>query len=470
MSENRNSILAKNTIIIGVGQLIPKFIALITLPILTKYLSTDGYGIYDLILSIGSLAIPLMTLLVQQAAFRFIIDPQNDKSEIITCTIGVVGILMIIWAAVIWLLALFGVYDKSVLWMIFLLYSSESLFDMVGQIIRGLGQNVSFSIGVVIYSVANLLAVLTLLWCDLINASTVITVSAIAYIFSFFFLCIKGNIFRYLDLKKFSIFQVKRMMIYSLPIIPSSISLWIVNLSDRLLIIAFLGTAMNGIYATANKIPNLCGTAYSVFNLAWTEMAARTVDDEDKNHYYTELFNKLFAFLVGVFLLLIVISPLIFKILIDEKFNAGLFQMPILFAGIFFSSMVSFLGGIYVALQKTKQVGFSSAVGAVLNLLFNVMLIKKIGLYAASASTVLSFFLIFVYRWLDVKHYINIKKDKQLIISGYICFSAVCILYYINLKLMICIGTILAVIYNYKYNMPMIKIILEKKLKRKKEK
>ena len=75
---DKNKILAKNTIILGIGQFIPKIIAMITLPILTKAFTTDEYGIYDLIISFSSLAIPLMTLLIQQAVFRFLINEENE--------------------------------------------------------------------------------------------------------------------------------------------------------------------------------------------------------------------------------------------------------------------------------------------------------------------------------------------------------------------------------------------------------
>ena len=52
-----------------------------SLPILTKNFSIEDFGIYDLIISIASLAIPIITLLVQQAVFRYLIDTK-DKQKI----------------------------------------------------------------------------------------------------------------------------------------------------------------------------------------------------------------------------------------------------------------------------------------------------------------------------------------------------------------------------------------------------
>ena len=51
---DRNKELAINTVILGIGQLIPKFLAIMLLPLLTSYLTTEEYGNYDLILCIAS--------------------------------------------------------------------------------------------------------------------------------------------------------------------------------------------------------------------------------------------------------------------------------------------------------------------------------------------------------------------------------------------------------------------------------
>ena len=59
---DRNKELAINTVILGIGQLIPKFLAIMLLPLLTSYLTTEEYGNYDLILSIASLLIPVVTM------------------------------------------------------------------------------------------------------------------------------------------------------------------------------------------------------------------------------------------------------------------------------------------------------------------------------------------------------------------------------------------------------------------------
>ena len=102
--------------------------------------------------------------------------------------------------------------------------------------------------------------------------------------------------------------------------------------------------------------------------------------------------------LIGVMLALIAVTPIIFKVLVKGDYGTAFFQVPILYFGIFFNSLVNFYSGIYIALKRTKQVGYSSVAGAAINALINIFLIGKIGLYAASISTAVSFLVIAVYR------------------------------------------------------------------------
>ena len=85
MSREKN--LAKNTLILSFGTFLPKFASLITLPIITAGLSKAEYGTYELINTLVSLFLPVVTLQIQAAAFRFLIDCRADeekKKEIIS--------------------------------------------------------------------------------------------------------------------------------------------------------------------------------------------------------------------------------------------------------------------------------------------------------------------------------------------------------------------------------------------------
>lgn len=465
---DRNKELAINTVILGIGQLIPKFLAILLLPLLTSYLTTDEYGNYDLILSIASLLIPIVTMQIQQAVFRYLLASKSaeDKTLYVTSSLVYIGVSSVICYPVVYLiLRLLGIDSLSAL-LICVLFLSEALYSLLGQIVRGLGHNVQYSISVVVYSAINLATTAIMLMGFHLGLQGVIVSLTIGYLSADTYMMFASKMLLYFKMEKFSVAPLKELLGFSMPIVPSSIALWVVNLSDRLIIIQFMGAAANGIYAVANKIPSLYSTAYGIFNLAWTETASKVSDDGNPAEYYTKLFSGLFRFLIGVMLALIAITPIIFKVLIKGDYGDAFFQVPILYFGIFFNSLVNFYSGIYIALKRTKQVGYSSVAGAIINAAINVFLIGKIGLYAASISTAISFLVIAVYRAIDLGKVIKIEYNQKEILMGMLAFvfSAICLNE--NKLWTIALCWCFALIYNTSQNLSIIKKIAYKILRR----
>ena len=462
---DRNKELAINTVILGIGQLIPKFLAIVLLPLLTSYLTTEEYGNYDLILSIASLLIPVVTMQIQQAVFRYLLASKSaeNKTLYVTGSLVYIGISSVVCYPIVYLiLRLFKIDSLSAV-LICLLFLSEALYSLLGQIVRGLGYNAKYSVSVVVYSAVNLAATAIMLMGFHLGLQGVIISLTIGYLSSDLYMVLVSGMLAYFKLDEFSRKALKELLNFSMPIVPSSIALWVVNLSDRLIIIHFMGAAANGIYAVANKIPSLYSTAYGIFNLAWTETASKVSDDGDPAEYYTKLFSGLFKFLIGVMLALIAVTPIIFKVLVKGDYGTAFFQVPILYFGIFFNSLVNFYSGIYIALKRTKQVGYSSV--AVINALINVFLIGKIGLYAASISTAVSFLVIAVYRAVDLNKVIEIKYNKREIVIGMSCFlvAAVCLNQSNMLTIAMCF--LFAIVYNITQNIQIIKKIVRKFLR-----
>ena len=77
----RETNFVKSTLILIIGIVMPKIASFITLPLYTAYLTKAEYGTYDLILTLSSLFIPIATLMLPHAAFRFLIEYQKDEEE-----------------------------------------------------------------------------------------------------------------------------------------------------------------------------------------------------------------------------------------------------------------------------------------------------------------------------------------------------------------------------------------------------
>jgi len=216
-------------------------------------------------------------------------------------------------------------------------------------------------------------------------------------------------LFKYVDFRSFSKFQLKDMLAYSWPMVPNSISAWVMRLSDRLVVTAVMGVSANAVYAVANKLPSLLNLAQNTFTMAWQENASIVSKDKDASEYYSSMFKVMYNLMAGFLGLLIAATPLLFRILVKGDYSEAYYQIPILFLAMFFFSMSTFLGGIYVAYMRSKSVGITTTIAAVVNLVTNIATIRWIGLYAASGSTLVAYLFLFIYRVIDVQKIIKIK-------------------------------------------------------------
>lgn len=468
---SREKELAKNTLILSIGTFLPKLFAMITLPLLTEYLSVAEYGIYDLITTLVSLLLPAVTLQIQSAAFRFLIETRDsiDESQNIVTNIFVFTIPVSVIALII-LVFSFRNLDVEISFAISVYFFLDILLVSIRQIARGIGDNIGFALD----SITNAAVMLLLTFIGLVVLKKgllgVVFALSGATCWSVFFLSLRIKIWKYINIKKVSIKKLKKLLAYSWPMVPNNLSGWILNLSDRLVITLFIGVEANAVYAVANKIPNLLKTFQSTFTFAWQESASLSVDDKDSDEYYTKMVEGLTCLLTGGMACLIAATPVLFKILIRGNYDAAYYQIPILYLGAFFSVEAGVLGGIYIAHMKTKNVGITTILAAICNLLIDFLLIKKVGIYAGSISTLVSYLLLTVYRMYNIKKFQNITYNYKIMLGS--CFFLVMmsmILYQQNFGLNI-VNVMLAVLINFIFNKKIILSVLRScanKLKRK---
>ncbi|MCH4192002.1 MAG: oligosaccharide flippase family protein [Butyrivibrio sp.] len=432
---NRKKSLLKNTLILSLGQIFPQLVGVITLPIYTGMLTSAEYGRYDLINVIVYILNVVVILQIHQAVFRYLLDvrgTEKEKEYITNTIVFELGPSLV--SSV-----LFGVCFRElsvsvrILLGVYLFLNIQN--SVVGQISRGLGKNRQYAFGAIINSGLNMILVVILMAGAKLGFKGLFISLDIAFLSAVIYQIIACKQLERIDFKYLSKDVLKVMLNYSWPMIPNTLSIWIVNSCDKFIIRFFLGIEMNGVYAVAQKIPNVFSIAYSTFNMAWQESASISVKDKDADLYYDSIFKALFDFLTGCMLILISATPILYGILIRGSYEAAYDQMSLLYIGVFLSSISSFFGSIYIAQKATKEVGISSLIGAVINCIVNIAMIHWAGLYAASVSTIVSYLILTLYRGTDVKKrgFADIKYNIKHIllclslisISSIICYQRV---------------------------------------------
>ena len=467
MSREKN--LAKNTIIITIGKICTQLITFFLLPLYTGILSTEEYGTVDLLNTLVSLLLPIVTFQVEQALFRELIevrDNEESKKKIISS-----GVITVIFQCIIYLIifALISPFInnnyKFFLATNVIAYIFLSLFQ---QIARGLGDNKRYAIGSFISALFTILFNVLFLVVIKLGAYGMLLGTMSGQLIASLYLFISLKLYSYIKVNEYKKDIIKKLWKYSIPLIPNAISWWIFNASDRVIATMFLGVDQNGILAASLKFSSVFITFYNIFNMSWTESISVAINDEDVDDYFNKMFNIILNLFTAMSIGMISCMPFVFPIMINEKFGSGYGLVPISIIASLFNVVVGLLSVIYVAKKNTKAIANTSIVSAIINIVVHLSLIKFVGLYAAAISTFASFFIMSIYRLIDInKKYFKIKINKFLIIKTIITLIIVIPLYYINNIYLNIISLIIAIIFAWNINKKSIDIIfsfMKKKL------
>ena len=464
---SREGKLVKNTLILSIGTFLPKLASFVTLPILTAYLTKEEYGTYDLITVLVSLLLPAVTLQIQTAAFRFLIDKRNDESEIKSIVSTIFAFILpvsLVSLVILWfVLPLEHQMVKAFICGYFLI---DIIVNSTRQISRGLQRNMEYSISAIISAFGKMIFAVIFVWQMQLGLLGAAISLFLASLLSWIVLSYRIRLFDYIRISSVSTKQLKSLLSYSWPMVPNSMSMWVMRLSDRLVVTAFMGLSWNAVYAVANKIPSLLNLAQISFTYAWQENASVVSKDEDADAYYSSMFRTMFDLMAGFLGLLICLTPVLFRIFVRGDYADSYGQMPVLFLAQFFYAMSTFLGGIYVAYMKTKSVGVTTVVAALCNLVIDLATIKWIGLYAASGSTLVSYLILFIYRLFDVQKIVKIRYDKAhlflvvaaLLVESILCYLRLPVIDIIN----VVIGALVFTVLNKTLIQQSLKLVLRK--------
>ena len=432
---NMENSYLKNTLILSLGKFATQFISIILLPLFTRYLLVDEYGYIDLIQTYINLFIPVFLFCIDTAIFRFLIDKRENKiyqNKIITnsfifSAIQIVGITFC-----------FTLLNKFINIKFYYFTLINLLVLMVSNVLfqtcRGIGKNKEYSIATIIIALFNLVINIFAITILHIGAEAILISSIIGNTFAIIYMIFKIKFFKKFNFRYFDKLIIKEMLKYSIPMIPNTLSWWIINVSDRTILSIFLSTAANGIYTISCKFSNIINSIFSIFIMSWQETASLHIDDENKNEFFSKNINETLVFFCSLVIGCITCIPLIFNIIIGNEYSESYKYIPILLISCIFSILTALIGGIYVAKKDSKEIAKTSLLSAIINLIINLIFINYIGIYAACISTFISYFLMMIYRICDVKKYIKLTFDIKKIAIIFILLLISTILYFIKNK------------------------------------
>lgn len=416
---DRGKKLIKNTIVLMFGSILTKGLNFIMAPLFTRWLTTTEYGTFDLIATYSTLLIPILAIGTHHAVFRFLLDVEEseDYQTVLTNTVflNIVGVLLYLLCLIIICFVKPSVTEYGFLLTVLLL--TQTMQNYMGMYIRGIKK-------LKLYSIVNIVCTASILLCVFVfvrvlgmGLQGMILGYSLGYVISTLTSCIASQNYKHFKIVRVDIHKMKDMLRYSVPMIPNSISWWIVTISDRVIVSMVLGVAANATVAIAHKIPNLCTTIYDIFQTAWVENAAEAISDKDWDSYFSKMLNIMGQFCISVSILIVTTNFFLYDWLFTTNYREGKYLVPLFSLAIIFASLSQTLGSVFIAEYDSKVQGTTMLGAGLINIIINIILIKFVGIYASAISTVIAYaFLLGIrYKIICKKYAIHIEnKTKKL--------------------------------------------------------
>lgn len=428
--------LASNTLIFAIGTFSSKILSFLLMPFVTRMMGTGDYGSADLIQQTVNVLIPVVTLQVNSAALRFSLDRAKNKADVFTVGVRTTLIGFAIFLFFSYPISLITINDFNLgeyILLIVLFVLVSSFRQLCQQFVRGSGYVKLFAIDGIISTATTLLFTILFLGPFKWGVTGYIMAIIASDACSVIFFTVTAKLYRYVKPKVLEKSITSQMLKYCVPLIPTVILWWIINVSDRYMITYFVGSSANGLYTAASKIPNFVILFSQIFIDAWQLSA---VDEQENKEARAHFFTKVFrVYSGGVFAVasgLILFCQFITKILVSDAFYDSWQYVPILIIATTYSCIVNFLASVYMAEKKSVMSLLTASSGAVTNIVLNFVFIPIMGANGAALATVCAFLVVFATRGLNTRKYIKINFKLPLMITETVILvgQSALILYY----------------------------------------
>ena len=401
--------LANNIALFSISNLVSKILVFLLVPFYTSVLTTAEYGVADIFQVTLLLLVPALTVNMGEAALRYGIEKENKRKGILRVGLKYtfLGAALVALAAY---ASAFFVSDR-IRWYLFLfvlLFLSNALYEFLILYFQGCELVKIVVAGSVFSTVCMISCNLYFLLVLKIGLNGYLFSQMIAYFASVCLMLLLSRKYIGKGLPKDEELE-KEMLSYGKPLLLYSTGSWINNAADRYIVAGICGTAVNGIYGVAYKIPAILMVFQRIFAQAWQMSATKSYQDKNSSEFFSMMYRTYHMFMVlGCSVLILFVRAIAWILFKKDFYEAWQFVPPLLIS-VIFGALTGFLGSICLAHKDSRSMGYATRIGALINLLLNFLTVPKYGALGAAASTAVSYFSMYFMAFKIVKKYVKIE-------------------------------------------------------------
>lgn len=385
-----------------IGNYMLKGLSFLTVPIFSRLLSTSDYGIFNTYLAYQSIVFLFVGMALHTSLKNAKYKYKEDFAKYNSCCILVTLLNLGIWLLLSNLIyPLYGdaVGFSRVIVNLLLLDSFGTALIQFFNVYVGLDYRYSSFLKISAFNaVANMgisvLLIMTVFRNDRATGrilGNVIPVAVIACVIIWYFWRKAAP--------RFNIKYTKFAVSYSLPLIPHGISQVILAQFDRIMIKELIGPSQAGIYSFAYNIFSIINVTSNSLDNVWGPWFYERM--EQKDYGSIKKYSSKYAFGMLMFSVMVMLgAPELVKILgAREYWDAMYSVIPIVIGG-YFMFLYTLPSSVEYYYAKTKFIAIGTGMAALINIVLNVIFIRRFGYLAAAYTTLVTYLLYFVFHYL----------------------------------------------------------------------
>lgn len=399
----------KSSAIYFLGTILLRGISFFTLPIYTRLMLPEDYGLYSLFTASLSIVTIFIGLQIQGTVTMSYSNKTEKEFEAYVANISIFPIIILLLS----LIALFFIPNfvdilqvPSLMFGVMMLvqgYASLVISIYTSELIikkqpkKHLAFSIISTLLTVALSVSFILMFKDKTYFGMVFASTLANFIVFVYIFVKYIFRINLN-----SLKDDWIHGLR----LSLPLIFHVLSHQILNVADRFMLARFKTDIDVAIYSVVYSVGSIVQMIWMSINNAWVPWYFDNL--KQKSHEIIKVYSKQYIifFSVGTTLFLLA-SPEVTLLLGGEQYAVGIYSVPLIVLAYFFVFLYGFYVNYEFANEKTTIIPIATLLAAMVNIVLNIFIIPTYGIIGASFTTAVSYFLMLLF------HYIVVVKGMK---------------------------------------------------------
>jgi O-antigen/teichoic acid export membrane protein len=427
--------LLKDSIVYGIGTIIPKGFAFLVIPIIIGYFSPGDYGKLEIVLTFCALLQLVMGLGLDSAQSFYFFKYKRQKNNVVKTILYarlingalVVAVSVLFSAALVQLIGL-EENKQDLLIYAFLFSFFAQIFTQLNEVSRLIFKPIPYVLLVNLQVALNQgFSILFAVYLDFgiegyfqgLFIGTGITCFLAIFIGKKWI--VKGSFDKRILYKS---------LVFSLPLLPASVSMYFMTSLDRWMVNFYLDPEYLGVFALGAKVAIAFKLAIDVFRKAWWPHSLKALYMPEGKDVFRMI--SIFYALVASFGLICsaYIIPLLIEYFGDSNYKgAGEVAVILCIEAVVYGYFL--VGGIGIWKSgKTYINTILMVLGLIVNVILNVILIPKFGLNGAAFATVLSSLVWCLLSILISNKYWNFYANNFLII--FLMVSSVLIVFHVS--------------------------------------